>query len=65
MAKEYKTQIKISMDINVLNVINMIKAERNTDNSGSILKMLLLESPTFSKKYEEIIQIFGGNEILA
>lgn len=60
-AKEYKARMKISMDVNVLNVINMIKAEKNTDDNGTILKMLLLESPTFAQKYEEIKQIFGTN----
>lgn len=59
--KEYKARMKISMDVNVLNVINMIKAEKNTDDNGTILKMLLLESPTFAQKYEEIKQIFGAN----
>lgn len=59
--KEYKTRMKAYIDVNVLNAINMIKAEKNTDDNGSILKMLLLESPTFAQKYEEIKQIFGEN----
>lgn len=59
--KEYKTRMKAYVDVNVHNALNMIKAEKKTDDNGSILKMLLLESPTFNKKYEEIKQMFGEN----
>ena len=59
MAKEYKARMKVSLDVNVINVIEMIKTEKGTDETGPLLKMLLLESPTFSKKYEEIISLFG------
>lgn len=57
--KEYKARMKVNMDINVLNTIEMLKAEKKTEETGSLLKMLLLESPTFSEKYEEIMRLFG------
>lgn len=59
MAKEYKAQMKVSLDVNVINVIEMIKTEKGTNETGSLLKMLLLESPTFAQKYEEVSRIFG------
>lgn len=57
--KEYKARMKVSMDVNVLNTIEMLKSEKNTEETGSLLKMLLLESPTFAEKYEEIMRLFG------
>lgn len=59
MAKEYKAQMKVSLDVNVINAIEMIKSEKGTNETGSLLKMLLLESPTFAQKYEETMRIFG------
>lgn len=59
MAKEYKTPLRVQIDVNVLNTLEMIKSEKNTDETGSLLKMLLLESPTFAQKYEEIMRLFG------
>lgn len=59
MAKVYKAQMKVSLDVNVINVIEMIKTEKGTDETGPLLKMLLLESPTFAQKYEEVSRIFG------
>ncbi len=59
MAKEYKTPIRVHIDVNVLNTLEMIKSEKNTEETGSLLKMLLLESPTFAEKYEEIMRLFG------
>lgn len=59
MAKEYKAQMKVSLDVNVINAIEMIKSDKGTNETGSLLKMLLLESPTFAQKYEETMRIFG------
>lgn len=59
MAKEYKTPLRVQIDVNVLNTLEMIKSEKNTDETGSLIKMLLLESPTFAQKYEEIMRLFG------
>lgn len=57
--KEYKTPMRVNVDVNVFNAIEMIKADKNTEETGSLLKMLLLESPTFAEKYEEIMRLFG------
>jgi len=58
--KEYKTSLRASVDVNVMNVINMIKTKKDTDEIGTVLKLLLMESPTFAKEYEEVLRIFGG-----
>lgn len=57
--KEYKAQMKVHLDINVINAIEMIKSEKGTNETGSLLKMLLLESPTFAQKYEETMRVLG------
>lgn len=57
--KEYKTLMRVNVDVNVFNAIEMIKADKKTEETGSLLKMLLLESPTFAQKYEEIMKLFG------
>lgn len=59
MAKVYKAQMKVHLDINVINAIEMIKSEKGTNETGSLLKMLLLESPTFAQKYEETMRVLG------
>lgn len=59
MAKEYKTPLRVQIDVNVLNTIELIKSDKETDETGSLLKMLLLESPTFAQKYEEVMRLFG------
>ena len=51
--------MRVNVDVNVFNAIEMIKADKNTEETGSLLKMLLLESPTFAEKYEEIMRLFG------
>lgn len=57
--KEYKAAMRVHLDINVINAIEMIKADKETNETGSLLKMLLLESPTFAKKYEEMMRVLG------
>jgi len=58
-AKIHKSQMKVNIEVEVLIAIDMVKAEKNTDDTGPLLKMLLLESPTFSQKYEEIMKLTG------
>lgn len=57
--KEYKSLMRVHLDINVINAIEMIKSEKGTNETGSLLKMLLLESPTFAQKYEETMRVLG------
>lgn len=59
--KEYKTLLRAKVDVNVMNVIEMIKNKKDTEETGTILKLLLMESPTFAKEYEEIMRFFGQN----
>jgi len=57
--KEYKAAMRVHLDVNVINALEMIKSEKGTNETGSLLKMLLLESPTFAQKYEETMRILG------
>jgi len=56
--KEYKTLIKASIDVNLHNTIELIKSDKGIKDTGSALKSLLMESPTFAKKYDELMKMF-------
>ena len=60
--KEYKTALRAKVDVNVMNVLEMIKNKKGTEETGTVLKLLLMESPTFTKEYEEVMKFFGKND---
>ncbi len=59
MSKEYKTLLRAKVDINIMNVIEIIKNNKSTEETGVILKMLLMESPTFAREYENTLRFLG------
>jgi hypothetical protein len=60
--KIYKTLLRAKVDVNVVNVIEMIKNKKNTEETGVILKILLMESPTFAREYEETLRFLGESK---
>ena len=61
--KDYKTPLRANVDVNVLHVLDMIKDKKGTTETGTVLKLLLMESPTFAKEYEEVMRFFGKSSL--